>query len=337
MHQLTTTKLLRDISPNNESGVSLIETALVILVLSLVLVPLFQTITSEKERRKNFSELQKQDRLVSAVNEYFKNNRKYPCPADLTATASTATFGYPTACTGTGGIHYGALPFGDLQLPWNYAVNRYGWRYMYAVTKDLTIGPDANGVIKINDSVGEFVDDIDFVIIDPGPDGKGSANIFGGVSGLTCTGSIDAENCDGDDTFVDQPYASLDNKNDAAHNDDKLLYSLGTENNAMFIVKESGSVGSDKIDIINRNDGNIGIGFTKNDGDLIDRTVKPTDKLHITGSDCNDTACTAKPLSARVNGAAIVGGSTTGENVKATNTVRARTNVVSPQYCYGAC
>lgn len=333
MHQFTPMPHKLNVS-QNDNGVSLIETALVILVLSLILVPLFQTITSEKERRKNFSEIQKQDRLVSAVNEYFKNNRMYPCPSDLADTANTANFGYAAACAGDP-VEYGALPFAALQLPWNYAVNRYGWRYMYAVTNALTTGPDADGEIKINDSIGEFANDVDFVIIDPGPDGKGSANIFGGVSGLACIGSIDAENCNADDVFSDQPYAALDNKNAANHNDDKLLYSLGTENNAMFIVKESGSVGSDKIDIINRNDGNIGIGFTKNDGELIDRTVKPTDKFHISGSDCNDTACASKPLSARVNGAAIVGGSTNGENVKATNAVRARTNVVSPNYCYG--
>ena len=335
MRQFITTKKHQMSDFSSDAGVSLIETALVILVLSLILVPLFQTITQERERRAAFTELQKYDRLVSAVNEYFKNNRSYPCPADLADTATSANFGLSTACAAGAGIHYGALPFGDLQLPWNYGVNRYGWRFMYAVTRNLTAGPNADGAIEIRDDLGVFADDVDFVIIDPGPDGKGSQTIFGGASGLACATSIDAENCDADITFVDRPYAALDNKNDANHNDDRLLYSLGTENNAMFIVKSSGSAAADKIDIINRNDGNIGIGFADNNGD-INILNKPEDKLHVSGSNCNAGSCADKPVSARVMGTTKVGGDANSTNVRAANTVRATTGVVSTNYCYGA-
>lgn len=312
---------------NRDKGFTLIESAIVIMVLSFVLIPLFQFMTEQEEQKQRYQSDRKNERIVAAINEYYKVNREYPCPANLATPITNANFGQATAC-GAGTVSSGGLPVYDLGLPWEYAVNRYGWKYTYHVTRAMTDGPRDTGIIRIDDGNSVFAQNIHFIVVDPGKDGKGSRTINGVVSPVVCNTAKDSENCAGAaDLFTEAEISDNENVLDPEYYDDKLLYSLGSPNDSLWLVKNTGSMDNNDLDIINRNDGRIGIGFADTEGFI--SASRPEQKLHVKGG------------RGGAIGAMINGGVNVDDWIRANNNIRAGNNVVigndtvAPSFCYG--
>lgn len=316
----------------SQKGFTLIESAIVIMILSFVLIPLFHFLNEQETQRQEYQSERKKERIIAALDQYFKINKRYPCPSGNVG-VYTATFGQEGAC-GAGVVSSGLLPVGALELPWEYAANNRGYRYLYTVTRALTTGPSGNGAITIQDASGSsFATNVHYVVVDSGNDGKGARSIFGANGPALCgTTALDSENCNGDSTFVDAPISIVADINNGSYYDDTVMYSLSSENNAMWIVKQSGSSDT-KLDIINRNDGMIGIGFSDATGNI--EAVKPTERLHIKGSKGGGD------MSAKVNGSVKVEMNVKAEeNVIADGVVRADNSgadgeVEASSFCYG--
>lgn len=297
------------------------------MILSFVLIPLFHFMNEQEAQRQEYQSERKKERIIAALDQYFKINKRYPCPSG-NVSVYAATFGQEGAC-GAGLISSGSIPVAALELPWEFAANNRGYRYGYTVTRTLTTGPSGNGAITIQDASGNnFATNVHYVVVDSGNDGKGTRTIFGGNPGLCGATALDSENCNGDAVFVDAPISIVADINDGSYYDDTVMYSLSSENNAMWIVKQSGSSDT-KLDIINRNDGMVGVGFSDAVGNI---TSKPSEKLHIIGGTGD-----VQNLGAQVHGAVKVQNDVTaGNDVDADTNVRASGRVEASTFCYGA-
>lgn len=317
-----------------DKGFTLIETAIAMLILALILVPLFNFMTQQKMQERLRAEEALNERALSSLTMFLRQNGRYPCPADpaLARNAAGGDYGAEdcglpvtaSSAFGVGGnalgappesVYYGALPIKELGLPYRYGVNRYGYKLMYAVTRDLTNAGtyDGNGGIGIIDDAGNAIYNgyAHFAIINPGSDGKGAYFIDGGPVVAGCGASKDSENCDDDSVFEDIDYGQLDDINDANYYDDKVLYTMAREETTFWAAQERGDVGAGTggaIDIVNRNDGDV----------ILGDTAGPTGKLRVGG----DISATGGDIKAQ-------------GDVTADQNITAGERVTSPVFYYG--
>lgn len=306
----------------NEQGFTLIETAIAMLILAFILVPLFNFMTQQKMQERLRAEEALNERALSSLAMFLRQNGRYPCPADPTLARNDAGGNYgaencalattASSAFGTGAnalpapperVYYGALPIKTLGLPYRYGVNRHGYKLMYAVTRDLansataTSPPaaagsatyDGNGGIGIVDDAGNAIYNgyAHFAIINPGSDGKGAYFIDGAVS-VACGASKDSENCDGDSVFEDIDYAQLDNINDANYYDDAVLYTMAREETTFWAAQERGDAGAGTggaIDIVNRNEGDVILGDVAGAGGPLAGKLQVVGDITATGGD----------------------------------------------------
>jgi type II secretory pathway pseudopilin PulG len=321
---------MRNTQNNMQSGFSLIETAMVILILSFVITPLFALLSQQKKQKEVLEREAVNERVLAGLSLYLRQNGAYPCPALPTLAPGETDFGAQdcsgvtsTAGVSGGQVLIGAIPVRDLNLPFRTAANQKNWKYIYAVTENLTAPGTYDGVgrIRIIDEAGaQFTaNDVHFVVVDPGYDAKGSYAL-GGTIGTACgTVALDDENCDEDSTFREANFAQPNNPTVAAHYDDTISYTLAREESTMWLVKESAGAGGG-LDIANRNVGNVGIG-----------TDAPSEKMHVSGGDV------------RVEGDGTSGGNvivekniTADENITATKDVQAQERVIAPTFYYSS-
>lgn len=256
-----------------EKGFTLIETAIVITILSLVIVPLFKFISQERNRHMQIEEENKLERITSAIASYVKQNDSYPCPAIPTIAVGNSNFGAEKSpCTAgsnvtlNAGVIKGSLPSGALRLPSHLTVNRYGWKYMYAVTLARVGAGNASGAgaIQINDGAGTPViatKTFKFVVIDPGKDGKGSYSASGAANSFNCLTStaLDADNCNNDQIFTDTGLQKQNDLNDVNYYDDRIAYTFAREESTIWQMTDSNDANS-SVDIVPRMNASIGVG-----------------------------------------------------------------------------
>lgn len=264
---------------NSQKGFTLIETSIVILLLSLLLVPLFNFMAQQQREKTQIEEETINERVLAGLAIYLKNNGRYPCPADPTLTFGDADFAredcdlFPAPADT---VMSGDLPTYTLGLPFRLMMNKSGWKYTYNVIRRETEAANytgsGSGVITIQDRGGiDINDQASFVIVNHGKDGKGAYNINGDQSIPCGTAPKDSENCDGDVTFADMMSSPMPNTNNANHYDDLLFYDLAREESTFWMVRKNDNGG---MDITNRNTGNIGI---NTQGDTLDEKLEVRD------------------------------------------------------------
>lgn len=289
---------------NKQRGFTLIELSIVMVALGLLIAPLFSYISAQVNIKRAIKEEAVNQRVLSALAVYAKQKGFYPCPSNPASAVGADDFGrgrdsdYSDGSGGdgvcnesnivsVGGVFIGGLPVRELGLPSRFAANTQSWKYSYAITADLTKNASAIGVITVKEPglvLNNITTSAPFVIVNHGPDGKGTFSLYG-AKGPACGNTArDSENCEhndssvGNDTiFIDANFADVHNINDTDYYDDSISYTLVDED-ATYWLTTNNLDANGRLNIINRNDGNVGVGdFSPAD--------LPQDKLHVRGGD----------------------------------------------------
>lgn len=317
---------------DKEGGFTLIELSIIIIVLSLIITPLFAMMQAQRKEQEVVQDEAVNERVLAGLSLYLRQNGHYPCPANPDLGPGDANFGSANCgavhstpgAAASGTVYIGALPVRDLNLPFKSSANNYGWKYIYAVSGHLTAKAtyDGAGLIQVLDDAGNpFVSSfVQFVVVNPGKDGKGASNLFGGSSGTACFNTaLDGENCNGDAKFREAAFAKRADVDDAGFYDDTISYSLAREESTFWMVRESAG-GGGGLDISNRNIGNVGIG-----------TDSPAEKMHISGGNVRVQAQGATGGNVKVDKNVEADGV-----IKAKKEVQADQRVVAPTFYYSA-
>lgn len=230
---------------NKEDGFTLLEVAIVIIIGGVLLSLLSSALLVYVKKNRIATTEQRMNGIQEAIAQYLNVNRKYPCPAPLTAGPDDTTFGREVtldcntgAFAGTvqnSGVRIGAVPTRSLNLPDEYAMDSWGNKYVYAVTEVLATAnlyAADGGVIRVIDSAGnELVSPpsnpssrAHYVVLSHGESAAGAYPIGAVASPPTpCPGSgMEAENCNDDITFRSTLFNS--DANSASFYDDYIVY-----------------------------------------------------------------------------------------------------------------
>jgi len=172
---------------SSSSGFTLIETALVTLISSLLFVAGLNLINAWMNQEGTAANQQRLNTIQQALTNFETQYSRLPYPASYTAAPGAACYGRESntpLCTagavtfpatgralgsaaGSPGtvpmpaiinnnIVIGALPVRELGLPDSYIADTYGYRYTYAVTESETPANGLNpfaGVIEVDDNI----------------------------------------------------------------------------------------------------------------------------------------------------------------------------------------
>ena len=208
-------------STTRQSGFSLIELAIVLIVVALLTSGLLVGLSSQRNQAENKDAQRQQEIILDAILGFAMSSGRLPCPADpAIATASGAGSEElqctPADCSTTDRIcklEHGVIPWRSLGLQ---ETDPWGNRFTYFVGKEFSnpitqvekdngtrtrFGLDTVGRANIQDGAGQAVaSDIPAVIVSHGSRG------FGGYqsSGLQLAGATgdEAKNADATLTFV---------------------------------------------------------------------------------------------------------------------------------------
>lgn len=199
------------------SGFSLVELAVVVLIGGLLLAAFGDVILNSQNQAKLKTTQIRLEAVDEAIRNYAYINGRLPCAASLAQPVETATYGIEvsTACNtanaGTfraGGVRIGFVPTRAINLPDSYGYDAWGGRFTYAVTEALTQTATFNinnGAIGLIDSAGASLvtpaNSLGYLVISHGQDQEGAYNNQGVQKNPCSTGQNDSENCNNDATF----------------------------------------------------------------------------------------------------------------------------------------
>jgi prepilin-type N-terminal cleavage/methylation domain-containing protein len=198
-----------------QRGFSLLEMAIVLVIVGLLLGGMLGGIGALQQQQRNAQTQQQLAEIRDALIAFAVVNRRLPCPAAPATPSTTAGAGVeraPTAGGCTGGTS-GVLPWATLGLP---ETDAWGRRFSYRVSAAyarlapaFTLATAGDNVVR-NAAAVQIAGAIPAVIVSHGLNTRGSR----GPSGALAAGSTDAreqENADGDLDFVaDTPTATFD-------------------------------------------------------------------------------------------------------------------------------
>ena len=217
----------------SESGFSLIEVCIGLIVIGLLMGPIIHTYNLFIKSRQIALSQAVTNIVHSALIKHVEKYGYYPKPSNPSiaqgvagfGAEDTATSGWPT-CTATstvvcqttantygGGIVLiGDVPFATLGIPFKSILDGYNKKLTYAVTWPLTSSgtfTDGGGAIEVLNDAGTSIytgtaDRSHFAVISHGEDGNGAFTLSGvrsSACGTTTTG-IQFENCNNDGRFV---------------------------------------------------------------------------------------------------------------------------------------
>lgn len=271
-----------------ESGFSLIEVAIALIVISLLMTPLIYAYNIHMETKRSTITTGRVDGISSALLKFYERNGFYPTPAQPNVAQGTAGFGVPaggvwpvcaatstTVCrtpnTGfgpapaaTNGILIGSVPIAALGLPFKLMLDGYGNRLTYAVSENLTTMAnfrDDRGAVTVRNNAGTDAQ-AHFAIVSHGKTRMGSFTLAG-IKAIACnTATVpvpaDSQNCNNDALFLSNfdggSKTLVSEGNNTAFFDDKLAFTNTTAYGIWSYIPNSG------LDMQSRSIGNIKIG-----------------------------------------------------------------------------
>jgi len=288
-------KVKSNIQQNNAAGFSLIEIAIGLMILGLLMVPMLQMYKEYRYKEIRTRSEENLGVVANALKKFVVKNGRYPRPAEGNIAGGAAGEGaeiavgaitFPcavnmtTVCETTGAsasrAYIGTIPFAAIGLPKQYAIDGYGNRFTYAVTKALTATgtfTDGGGKIQVIDQAGGnkqgTSSNVHYVLVSHGKNGKGTTT-NAGVLFANCAGAgKDTENCDNDGVFnsnfatintgAAQIYARYTSDVAGANYFDDYIYLATTTSSDIWTPSPNAGT----PDLYNRNAGNIRIGSWK--------------------------------------------------------------------------
>jgi len=135
---------------NSQSGLSLIEIAMGIIVIGLLMMPVIQSYEQQIMDARGATTQANFYTVQTALQQYFYANNYLPCPADITANDSSATYGQElragNACGPAGPgvvlnapantVIRGGVPFAALDIPVSATLDGWSNKIAYVVTMD---------------------------------------------------------------------------------------------------------------------------------------------------------------------------------------------------------
>lgn len=221
----------------NSKGFTLIETAIVLVIGSILLTMLFDSLNTYMKNFRLSTTRERLETINTQIGLYLEDNGYLPCPARRTLAADDANYGIslPNCITGdhprvftSGLVRIGMVPTRTLNIPDDMAYDAWGNRIVYAVTAAQATEDNYTnngGRITIRDGGGADITTVaHFILVAPGPNKNGAFNISGGNANCIA-GTLDTENCNNDHIFTRTILAS-DSGN--AY-DDVVLYQSQTD------------------------------------------------------------------------------------------------------------
>ncbi len=286
-----------------QSGFTLVEMSVVIIVLSFIMVPIFNFMVEQQRHEQQIEAEEVNERVLAALALFVKDNGRYPCPALASLTFGDAAFGHEDCSAPGAAVIQGDLPFFELGVPYNLIYDTHGNKYVYAVSSDETVTTTFTGGGDItiwDENDVPIVDNAPFVVVSLGGDNKGTSvnpanhRIRNNSCNPPGAGNPqDSENCDNDTIFRDMPYSAMQSPDDNDHYDDLIFYDIAREESTLWVNRKNAA--GTGMDVTNRNTGNIGIGSYA--------TGAPTDKLEVMGGNMKiDTGDVKVWLGGKVEG-----------------------------------
>lgn len=201
--------------PQYRRGFTLLEMAVVLMILGLLLGGLLGNLGTMQARQREERTLRLHEDIREALLVFAVVNRRLPCPAAPATADNVAGAGVerpPTAVGCTGGA-VGVLPWVTLGLS---QTDGWGRRFTYRVTPAfarlapaITLASVGDGMIQNRTFVAQAIQ-LPVVIVSHGADAAGSRNTAGALAGAG-PNPLQQENADGDAIFVaDTPAAGFD-------------------------------------------------------------------------------------------------------------------------------
>lgn len=212
----------------NSKGFTLVETAVVLVIGSLILTMLFSSLNIYLKNSKLSTTRERLSEIEKQIQTFLNNEGHLPCPAPLgVVVVDDVGYGVETNCEdgaitnqtfGNANVRIGMVPTRSLNLPDDFGYDAYGNRLVYAVTRSLAQEPDdydpEEGRIGIIDSNGNSAigdpNSAHYVVFSPGINQLGAFN-SNGRRIRNCPGAnatLDQENCDIDAIFRTTPLTS---------------------------------------------------------------------------------------------------------------------------------
>lgn len=193
--------------PFFKGGFTLVELAIVLVVVSLLLVALMGPLAAQQEQKSIMDTRRQMDEAREALFGFLVANGRLPCPADPALNTTNANAGLERAggCA-TVATESGVLPWRALGLK---EADAWGHRFSYRVTSNFALPPTitTNGTVEIYTDATAATrltnsNEVAAVIVSHGRHADGAWGSDG--SQLAASADADeAENSNGDKWFVD--------------------------------------------------------------------------------------------------------------------------------------
>jgi len=221
-------------SLQKESGFSLLEMTIFLVIAGILIVPLLHGYSLYLAQKKIDTTNNNIQTVHRAISKYVQLNQHLPCPAPLTADSDSPDNGRSADCSiaslaGTSGIFevagaipgpdtevvIGAVPFRQLSISKSHTVDGWGNRLTFAVTKRLAVPPPAGTLFNDTRGTVGLVDGANNALVDPagtalyalvshGENGAGAYSGSGGTLVRACSTAadgVDSRNCDNTDAI----------------------------------------------------------------------------------------------------------------------------------------
>jgi len=283
----------------SEKGFTLLEIAVVMIMLGLVIAPaasMYHQHRIDKDIEKVEDDIAQ---ITNALGSYRATYGRYPCPAATNIGPGNAVYGFEFAnnCTAsapaagscsngvctrhnsvsTRDVIIGSIPYKALNLQESNSFDSGINRYVYAVTLDLTSNVSFNmsgggiSVLDTNDMSKSLITpkgEAHFVVLSHGKNGFGGISRSGASGSACASGSaVEQENCDSDAAFAAGGY-------DIDDFDDRVAYFTPVEPSEWQYSASGGF--DDAIHLKNTDSFAIGADATDDLGPEAQITVKET-------------------------------------------------------------
>jgi len=216
----------------NRSGLSLVEIAIAMLIISAAFGSIVATLPSSLRGDEITQINSKLDKIEKAIYAFYHQNGYIPCPAEVTIARTDSTYGVSTDCSAAPpsgvtdmtptsmSIRLGMVPFKSLNLPEDYAYDSWDMRINYGIVKGLGVNSTTFNTTSltvadpftINDASGTKINQfgantfVAYALWSGGKNRKGT-HAVSGVANISCGSSgLDYENCNKDQVFTDSPH-----------------------------------------------------------------------------------------------------------------------------------